>query len=33
MNGDELDLKLDIQEEGLTDEQILKYQVRQKPYV
>ena len=28
MDGSELDLELDIHEEGLTDEQILKYSVR-----
>ena len=28
MDGNELDLELDIHEEGLTDEQILKYSVR-----
>jgi hypothetical protein len=30
VEGDELDIALDIQEKGLSDEQILKYSVHQK---
>jgi hypothetical protein len=32
VEGNELDLELDVQEKGLSDEQILKYSVRQKLY-